>query len=114
MVLPRCWAPRVLASWPISSSITRAGIPASSSQVAKLCRKSWAPRRSTASCSGSPEGATGDQRRAGQATGGELIEGGFDGGGSDGSALASECGHELVSILGAGRAEHLEHPGGGR
>ena len=35
MALPRCWAPRVLASWPISSSITRAGMPASSSQVGR-------------------------------------------------------------------------------
>ena len=40
--------------------------------------------------------------------------GGFDGGGSDGSALVSECGHELVGGLGAGRAERLEHSGGGR
>src|SRR4029453_373160 len=30
-----------------------AGMPASSSQVAKVCRKSWAPRRSTASSRGS-------------------------------------------------------------
>jgi transposase len=47
MVLPRCRPERPLAWWPISSSMTRAGMPASSSQVEKVWRKSWAPCRST-------------------------------------------------------------------
>ena len=49
----RCWPARLVASCPITSSMTRAGTPASSSQVAKVWRKSWAPCRSTASTSGS-------------------------------------------------------------
>jgi hypothetical protein len=40
------------AWWPISSSIIRAGTPASSNQVAKVCRVWWAPCRSTASSRG--------------------------------------------------------------
>jgi hypothetical protein len=37
---------RRVAAWPISSSITRAGMPSSSSRVAKVWRRSWGPRRS--------------------------------------------------------------------
>ena len=58
---PRCWPVRRVASWPITSSITRAGMPASSSQVAKVWRKSCAPCRSTASSSGSCGGGRADQ-----------------------------------------------------
>ena len=36
MALPGCRPARPLAKWPISSSMTRAGIPASSSQVEKI------------------------------------------------------------------------------
>jgi hypothetical protein len=41
--LPPSSSPRRLRSWPISSSITRAGMPASSSQVEKVCRKFGPP-----------------------------------------------------------------------
>ena len=42
----------------------RAGMPASSSQVANVWRKSWEPWRSTASSSGSRGVGSGDQRQA--------------------------------------------------
>jgi hypothetical protein len=54
--------------WPHGPSAHRSlgpGCRRPPSQVAKECRKSCAPRRSTASRSGSPGGTSGDQRRAG-------------------------------------------------
>src|SRR5829696_7071441 len=62
MALPWCCLLRPVASWPISSSMTRAGMPASSNQVAKVWRTSWAPCRSTASSKGSRTIGTADQR----------------------------------------------------
>jgi hypothetical protein len=52
MALPGCRPARPLGWWPISSSMTWAGMPASSTQVEKVWRKSWAPWRSTASNKG--------------------------------------------------------------
>jgi len=46
VALPGCRPTRPLAWWPIGSSMTRAGMPASSSQVEKVCRRSCGPRRS--------------------------------------------------------------------
>jgi hypothetical protein len=46
MGLPLAPRSRRPLAWPISSSITREGMAASSSQVAKVCRRSWGPRRS--------------------------------------------------------------------
>jgi hypothetical protein len=56
---------RCLLAWPISSSITREGMPASSSQVANVCRRSCGPCNSrSASGVSRGVGSTADQRGA--------------------------------------------------